>query len=395
MDEQGIVALVDEILMEQGEYAPTELLLRLGRLAYSDYEAWRQNTVPSLEQALQGSPRRIRQALNRAAAHCQRLRLDAHTLSYHPWGAAEGLEPLRLAEDDDLGRLLATAYRPAAERLQMDLFLDTRATVLENRLREALVAGEPDEAQVALALLTDQQPDHPHLGAFESLVNGLRLPEAPPGSAAQYLAFVVDALEPAASERLGADARDYLARHWQTMSRMLERHPFDPTTPRLHRSYTAARLGYWQDVRAAIEGEQGWWHHPMLIKRLWHAAECLGDARLAFECCCRLCWEHAEYAPGALRNSLTLARDYRLFNERDEPLATPDFPAWFALRRRQPLPDVAPADTEAATTAAVVNALVAAATRNPRGPDEIEQRRALKAAHPALFAEYLQGLGPG
>ncbi|TQE99200.1 MAG: hypothetical protein FKY71_09810 [Spiribacter salinus] len=389
MDTREIAHQVDDLLMEQGEYVPVELLLRLGRLAYNDYEQWRRGTLPTLAEALQGSPKRITGVLQDAASHCHSLGLEAQSRRYTPWGAADDIAALCLARAEALASLLGTSYRPSPERAQMDLFFDSRETVLESRLREALVGGDRASSESRLAELTDERPDHPNLGAYAVLVDGVSMPANPPEAASVYLEHIEARLEPCATDCLGAEARDYLAPHWRALGGMLNEAVFDSDQPRVHRSYTAARLGYWDEVRAAVEDTSGWWKQPVLVQRLWRAAEHLRDLAIVWQCVCLLCWDHPAHAPEALRESLHFAAASRAFGELDEVLEIGDFPAWYALCHRQCLPDVPADNREAIATAAVVNALITAAARDPGGPEEIEQRRALKAACPALFRQYM------
>ncbi len=389
MEAREVANHVDDLLMEQGEYVPVELLLRLGQLAYSDYEAWRRAALPTLAGALQDSPERIAGLLEDAAAHCRGLGLEAQCRSFAPWKTAVDTDALHLAHADALADLLATGYRPVPERAQMDLFFDTRGTVLENRLREELATCDGEASQSLLAKLTEQRPDHPALEAFGALVDGVFMPANPPQSAGDYLHHIDTSLEPYATDCLGADARDYLAPHWRTLGGMLEGMRFDRRLPRLHRSYSAARLGYWEEVRGAVEATPGWWRQPVLIERLWGAAEHLREPQLIRRCMCLLCWDHPTHAAAVLSGTPSLAAAYRMFTELDEFLETTDFPAWHALRYRQCLPDVAADNQDAVRIAAVVNALITAASRAPGGTEEISQRRALQEACPALFRQYM------
>ena len=47
-----VQAAVQQLVMEQGEYAPLELLLATNRLAYEDYRAWREGRLETLDAVL-------------------------------------------------------------------------------------------------------------------------------------------------------------------------------------------------------------------------------------------------------------------------------------------------------------------------------------------------------
>jgi hypothetical protein len=101
---------VDRLLLEQGEYVPVELLLKLGLLSYAGFEAWRHGEEAGyLEDALTDAPGRALEVLEAAAAWAGRLGLLAVEETYRGWGTAAGV-PLRIARSPD--------YDPAASDLQ-------------------------------------------------------------------------------------------------------------------------------------------------------------------------------------------------------------------------------------------------------------------------------------
>ena len=64
-------AQVDALLLEQGSFAPLELLFATGRLLYADYEAWRRGEVGSLDEVLMGRREAVREELERAVAYAR------------------------------------------------------------------------------------------------------------------------------------------------------------------------------------------------------------------------------------------------------------------------------------------------------------------------------------
>lgn len=96
------------------------------------------------------------------------------------------------------------------------------------------------------------------------------------------------------------------------------------------------------------------------------------------------------HAEAALQASLFFASHYQAFLDVDAPLSVADFPAWYALVRRRPLPEPEPAHPVAACVQAV-NALVNAARQAPGGAAEIAARKVLKSAYPGLLDVYLAG----
>lgn len=376
---------VDAMLLEQGEYAPVELLLRLGHLDYSDYERWRRNEVPTLMDALTGEPQQLRAVLEEAAARCHAHGLQSVTVAYPPWQGSAAA-PLRVAADTELAALLATGYRPVPDRSQLDLFVDSARTVAMQALDAALLSGDRDAAARAWQRLTRDRPNEAMGDRLRLLVERLRSPLE--GTAEQQLACIREQLEPAATERLGAGARDYLAHHWRALLDATQGMRFDASRPECHASYPAARVGDWQRVRSSILAEPDWRQQPILLARLWQAAEQLRDPDVAIECCCLLCFDHAPQAESALEASLGFMPHYHAFLDVDAPLSVADFPLWYALLRRRLLPEPGPLHPWAARVRAV-NTLIDAAGHDPNGPTEIAARKALKAAHPVLFDAYL------
>ena len=66
--EPELQAQVDAQLMEQGAFAPLDLLFNSGRLIYSDYESWRRREMDLLDDVLMGDRGKILAELERAAA---------------------------------------------------------------------------------------------------------------------------------------------------------------------------------------------------------------------------------------------------------------------------------------------------------------------------------------
>jgi len=81
--------LVDQLLLEQGDYCPLEILLQEGRLSYADYEAWRNGELDFLDEAPFGDPDHIQQdllqwkAVRRAVEQEPRWHTDAVLLLRH------------------------------------------------------------------------------------------------------------------------------------------------------------------------------------------------------------------------------------------------------------------------------------------------------------------------
>ena len=109
--------------MEHGEYVPLELLLATNRLAYEDYQAWRDGRLATLDAVLADGARKARILLEGAHSWAEELGLTPEPAVLHGWGGNAGAA-LVASAGAGLGTLLGTRYRPAREHDQLDLFLD-------------------------------------------------------------------------------------------------------------------------------------------------------------------------------------------------------------------------------------------------------------------------------
>src|SRR5262245_29493052 len=81
--DRELQAQVNAQLLEQGAFAPLELLFNSGRLAYGDYERWLRGEIESLDEVFMGSPEKIRAELEDAAAFAGSVGLAAEVREFH------------------------------------------------------------------------------------------------------------------------------------------------------------------------------------------------------------------------------------------------------------------------------------------------------------------------
>lgn len=383
---------VDQLLLEQGEYLPLELLLAEGRLIYSDYESWRNGEVVSLDDRLFGDPEQIKEELSQAAAYARALRLTAETLDYPPWG---GGAALRFSADQVLDELFRKAYRKGADHPQLDLFIDGAGSSLANAIAGALGRRDNTEAEQLLAKLYRAEPGHPRLGALERLVEWALLLEQAVADPEWELTELREEIQPLAADLLGKECRNYLAPLWRRIDNALRDRPFDPNRPLLHRSYTSAAVLDWEATLAAVEAEPGWRDDPVLLKR--HESACghlrrPADALLdRFELCWRFPQEaalsHADAAPD-------LVRAWDRFLELEPELEIPLFPAWLLVVRPQMaqwLPAPNPSDPEDYRLIYALQQAAGAAEGAPSG-DAVKLRARLKELDLPLFKHFVANL---
>lgn len=395
----AIQAAMDRVLTTHGAYIPLELLMTLGRLRYTEYEAWRCGERASLQSALAGNPRRIVAQLEEAAAWAGRLGLVAAPQTYFGWGRHAHRRlvffdaELRASEP-----VLTTHYvRPAADdatAVQFDLFLDSGPTAVLQDLRTALLARDPRAAERALAALVASDPGHRQRPAAERLTDALAhlsTPLSPPAAEAELRA-VEEGLLPAARDLLGANARDLLAPFWQRLAAALDGVPFDPERPALHASYAHARCLDWSRAIAAIEAEPGHAAQPVLLARLAEARRHDGDRQGAIAAWCRLCWRAPEIAGSCLDDPELpdpgVHRSWLAYLDLDaDAQAGPEyFPAYLLLAEpglaRALAVELADDDSRGENAFRALHRL--------RHEDTTADRKALREAAPWLLEAYLQ-----
>ena len=81
----SLQAQVDAQLLEQGAFAPLELLFNSGRLLYSDYESWRRREIDLLDGVLMGNPDKIKAQIEQAVSYDRRIKLVEQPQEFHAW----------------------------------------------------------------------------------------------------------------------------------------------------------------------------------------------------------------------------------------------------------------------------------------------------------------------
>lgn len=386
---------VDQLLLEHGEYTPLELLLRSGRLMYADYEAWRDGEMGCLDQALFGDPDQVLQTLVAAEQYLERRGWQAEPLEYRAWGrqATAGARPLRFSTAAELEACFHRRYRRPADQPQLDLFTDAPGTALHTSIVRALENLDAPESRRLLERLYDTAPDHPRLGALERLTEALEDLDRPVQDAAAELARLEETLAPLADEVLGTASRHLLIPLWRRLSEAVEDRPFEPSTPQLHLSHTAAQALDWRGVREAVEREAGWEHEPILLER--HAAACerLHALTEALPAWFALCWQFPERAERIESSgNPELAAQWEAFQDCEPALAVTDFPAWL-LARRPAFTGVLPAPG-AGSPASYGTMYRLQSRRAAQAPADgvVELRALLRSQNPLLFRAYMETL---
>jgi hypothetical protein len=392
-------AQVDAQLMEQGAFAPLELLLGSGRLLYADYEAWRRREIEALDEVLMGDRQKIVAEVERAAAYARSIGLVEELQDLTAWSADPVKStPLRASTDPKLHRLIGSRYLPAQNLPQMDLFFDNPVVALTNGIARALAARNPSDGQKFLDRLYLQAPNHPDLAAFDQLVSaldGVSHSVADPAARLELLT----ALTPNARRLLGPGSRDYLSPLWRHLAQALADRGFVPAEPTLHRSFALSQAQDWAGVSESVLGESQWWLHAPLCLRLAESAWRRRRRIEALTAWCYLCWVAPDEAASAALRQPEVSDLWQQFLDTeadtfDNDLAgaalTPgDFPAWLLLYEpglaRQLGVDLPRGCAPAAEEHYRCIHRWIHAHRGHQRQEEMALRKQLQQSHPALF----------
>ncbi|MBS0418698.1 MAG: hypothetical protein JSR66_13375 [Proteobacteria bacterium] len=329
-------AQVDAQLMEQGAFAPLDLLFNSGRLFYSDYEAWRRREIDLLDEVLMGDRANIVAEMERAVSYARSIGLVEQPQEFSAWGASGASAPsLRVSMDSKLQRLVGTRYLPSQNAPQMDLFFDNPVVALTNGIARSLSARNGVESRRQLDRLYVQAPNHSDLAAFDQLVEALDDLNRPIEDAAARLEFLT-AIAPTARHLLGSGSRDYLSPLWRHLADALNGLGFSPDQPNLHRSFALSQAQDWSGVSESIVSEKEWWLHAPLCLRLTDSSFKRRRRAEALTAWCHLCWlAPDEAAAGVSRlKQPDLSGLWQAFMECEDDegtLTVGDFPAWLLL----------------------------------------------------------------
>ena len=334
--ETELQAQVDAQLMEQGAFAPLDLLFNSGRLFYSDYEAWRRREIDLLDEVLMGDRANIVAEIERAVSYARGIGLVEQPQEFSAWGPTAASGPaLRVSMDSKLHRLVGTRYLPSQNAPQMDLFFDNPVVALTNGIARSLSARNAAESQRQLDRLYVQAPNHSDLAAFDQLVRALDDLNRPIEDAAGRLEFLT-AIAPTARHLLGSGARDYLSPLWRHLADALNGCAYAPGEPDLHRSFALSQAQDWAGVSESIVGENEWWLHAPLCLRLADSSFRRRRRAEALTAWCHLCWlAPDEAAAGVARlKQPDLSGLWQAFMDCEDDegtLTVGDFPAWLLL----------------------------------------------------------------
>lgn len=248
----------------------------------------------------------------------------------------------------------STSARPAplpadqaADRRQLDLFIDGGDALLIHEIVTGLVSRDVVRTQAGLRRLGHEHPRHPDLTALTALTEALTaLAPAVASHVAltERIEMTERTLVPPARRFLGANADTFLRPVWQALTAVAADLPFDPVHFRAHRAWLCQQSGEWADVLTAVEKEPCWAETPLLRYWMGLAQQHLGAPEGAIRLWVPLCWRdpllfetHAPTIPNPTIRAAWIAFEQAFpFEESlaDRALAVAWFPAWLLLRHR-------------------------------------------------------------
>ena len=399
--ETELQAQVDAQLMEQGAFAPLELLFNSGRLFYSDYEAWRRREIELLDEVLMGDRANIVSEMERATTYARSIGLVEQPQEFSAWGPSGFSGPaLRISTDAKLQKLVGTRYLPSQKAPQMDLFFDNPVVALTNGIARSLSARNVVESQRQLDRLYVQAPNHSDLAAFDQLVRGLddlSRPVTDPAGRLEFLAVI----GPTARHLLGSGSRDYLSPLWRHLADSLNGRRYCPDEPDLHRSFALSQAQDWAGVSESIIEESEWWLHAPLCLRLTDSSFRRRRRVEALTAWCHLCWLAPDEAAAGVTKlkQPDLSGLWQAFLDCEEDgggLEVGDFPAWLLLHEpglaRQMSVDLPRGSSPGEENYRCVHRWVHA-HRAHQQQEEMALRKQLQQSQPVLFGVLKRSVG--
>ncbi len=163
--------------------------------------------------------------------------------------------------------------------MQLDIFADSRDTLLRNDVVTALRQRDANAFERAFAALTAEFGKDPLLPALATLGRHLAAvaPFRSAAEAAQAAAALDSGLLPAAAEVFRGQAGAWLAPLWRELGRAAAGLAFDSRNPGGHAACFALRAGDWQAAVDRVAGIESWRRQPQPLAWMAEALCRAGD----------------------------------------------------------------------------------------------------------------------
>ena len=287
---------------------------------------------------------------------------------------------------------------------QLDIFDHSRDTVLCNDVAAALERREPICARSALGVFAEEFPNHESLTPLSVLVTALEQPAAASFQDHECIRdarrALIEVIEPAAVRIFGVRAgAAWLVALWREMAQRASSLPFRPEHNDDHAAPLWLRAGDWSAANDAVAGIESWRRIPAPLAWMAEARYRVHDLDGAWGLLAELAWLSAD------RFDLLVKRlaDPLLERLRKKFDATFEghgdvrdlawFPAWVLTEKpglsRQLGEAQRSLHTEPEQAMRLLLELLGL-ERQGRQHDVVARRKALRDAHPSLYAAYLK-----
>ncbi len=387
---RDICEAIEKQIMELGCYSPIEWLLQSGYLQYVDYERWRMEELPYLEDSILCPTDKLLSQLNKGEHFATQFNLVIQTQSLTSWQSASAMS-LKISRDPKLSRLLARLWLRQKDVPQMDLFMDNPSVVTENKLINALNNRELAKAQSLLDQLDQQVPNHPQLGDYDRLIAYAQHIQKP--LAADFIREELERLKttilPVAQKLLRQTTRDYVAPAWRRLAKALTDSAHQDSSSDLHASYAWQQMQNWGEVKNTIINTPNYQQQPILLARLAQAFWYLQRWDQCLLCWCHLFGLDAKFSAEEIEHQADARLLLMWHDFKEQELSDEDFPAWLLLQEPGLIHHI---DNQFFENADQPLLEVLVQLLRAQGDDEMEWRRQLQKLNPTLLRVYLEGV---
>ncbi len=388
---------VDEIITDLGYYSPLELLLRQGRLRYTDYERWRNGEIDFICETFMGSSKRISALLESARDYVQALGFTAETYHLLAWQGEKANTQLDFCPANTAidSSLLCTQYLRKEDVPQMDLFFDNQGVQLANDLIQALGDRDSKCSEEKLNQLEQVDPNHPLCGqgaelllAIQKLAIQKLQQKNSLSDTKQELDYLQKQLAPLAKDVLKGQARDFMAPFWRRLASNLDAGFFDEQCPDLNAAYCYAQILLWPEVINSVHNIPQWQQYAGLFAQLAHAYYQDNQRIESIQVLCDCCWSRPE-ADVFLPDDDNSVQAWNKFIdlERDVKWGWQHFPAWLLFNEPGLAKHIHANSSNTASAFKALQKLLQA--EQEKGEVEVDLRLQLQTAHTGVFNYFL------
>src|SRR5450631_1271958 len=288
-------------------------------------------------------------------------------------------------------------------RMQLDIFNDSRDTMLRNDVVEALERRDAVRALAALRAFVDEFPQDEAIADAELLIMAI----VPEGSttfndhddARQARLALINEVEPAAVRVLGAQlASKWLSPLWTTMARRAAYLPFRADRPDEHAAPFLLTAHDWNAAVEAVGAVESWRRIPRTLAWMTQARCQVAGLAAVWDLIAELAWlspaclAQVAAASGDLVLNRKLAKFGATFDGTDTAEDLEWFPAWVLTDEPGLAPFLAKAQRSrwtGAEQAMRTMVEILGFERQGRQRELLDRRRVLQALSPEVYRSYM------